>query len=175
VRFAALVALALPFARALSGAAGPTKTPSSLQDLMLEQLDPSADALWAAVGSVVTLKGETTRAPRSESEWNALRGRAEALAAGARRLREPGWRVLPLAGARASADLRDDAEVERRIGADPAVFAGFAAALGVATAQAQIAIERHDAAALTDAGDEIEQACEACHLAFWYPSVRSGP
>jgi cytochrome c556 len=35
--------------------------------------------------------------------------------------------------------------------------------------KALAAIDKKDADALSDAGETIDEACEQCHLKYWYP------
>ena len=48
--------------------------------LMSHVLDPHADIVWAAVGSVVTEKGEQQLAPKTDAEWTAVRNAAVTVA-----------------------------------------------------------------------------------------------
>ena len=64
------------------------------------------------------------------------------------------------------------AEIERRIAANPAAFAAFARGLEHAAQGALAALDAHDAQALMDAGGTIDEACEACHVTYWYPEQR---
>jgi deferrochelatase/peroxidase EfeB len=43
-------------------------------------LDSRADVVWAAVGSVITEKGEEQLAPKTDEEWNAVRNAAAIVA-----------------------------------------------------------------------------------------------
>jgi cytochrome c556 len=61
------------------------------------------------------------------------------------------------------------AEIERRIAADPAAFATFASGLERAAQGALAAIDARNAQGLMDAGGTIDEACEACHVTYWYP------
>ena len=39
----------------------------------------------------------------------------------------------------------------------------------VLSPEALAAIDKKDADALSDAGETIDEACEQCHLKYWYP------
>jgi hypothetical protein len=64
------------------------------------------------------------------------------------------------------------AEIDQRIGANRAALVGFAKGLRVSAAKALVAIDKKDAAALLDAGGDIDEACEVCHVTFWYPNQK---
>jgi cytochrome c556 len=48
----------------------------------------------------------------------------------------------------------------------------FAHGLHSTATQALEAIDRRDSEALLQAGGEIDAACEACHLTYWYPNQK---
>ena len=52
------------------------KTMLSLKDLMERVVDPSADVFWGASGSVITVKGETSRAPTTDAAANGMKAAA---------------------------------------------------------------------------------------------------
>lgn len=109
-----LVHYAAPFGLAvLPGIVAVARTPAagnapaaSIQTTMDRVIDPSADALWASVGTIETKRGETHRAPRNDAEWSALQAHARALIAGARTLQRPHLPVgAPGHGALANASV----------------------------------------------------------------------
>ena len=54
----------------------------------------------------------------------------------------------------------------------PAVFAQKAQGLVGAALIALKAIDAKSAGGLSDAGGDIDEACESCHLVFWYPNEK---
>ena len=62
--------------------------------------------------------------------------------------------------------------MEALVAKDRAGFAKRARGLIDATALALKAIDAKNAAGLSDAGGEIDAACESCHLTFWYPNQK---
>jgi len=48
--------------------------------LMNHILDPQADIVWAAVGSIVTKDGEQQLAPKNDAEWTVVRNAASVVA-----------------------------------------------------------------------------------------------
>lgn len=61
------------------------------------------------------------------------------------------------------------AEIDKRIAANPAAFEELAVNLREVARKGLSAIERRNAGELFDVGGEIDVACEACHITFWYP------
>jgi hypothetical protein len=50
------------------------------------------------------------------------------------------------------------------------LFMGFANGLRVTAREAVEALDHEDVDALLKAGGDIDAACEACHVTFWYPN-----
>jgi len=144
----------------------------TVQAIMDTQVDPSADTIWASVGTVETKAGAVQRQPSSDQAWFDLRKHAARLIEGARLLQAP--RTVGGDGHGALADastpgIRTAAQIQADIRADPARFAQAAARLERAGVHAQAAIDGKDQEALIVAGADIDAACEACHAAYWYP------
>jgi hypothetical protein len=60
-------------------------------------------------------------------------------------------------------------QIEKRIAQDPESWVKFAHAMHDSVMPALKAIDAKDPMALSDAGGAIDQACENCHLKFFYP------
>jgi hypothetical protein len=174
---AALIVMAVPAVPAVSAGSVPSTEAkfvpvATIQDLMLTQVDPSADALWASVSTTITAAGAQEKRPRTPGEWRAVRRLAVSLIeAGNLLLMAP--RQVAERGSKT-----DDANVpgiespqrmQRAIDADPAAFRQAALALRTASLKALSAIDEKDPEALTEAGGDLDAACEACHLRYWYP------
>jgi cytochrome c556 len=166
----AMLAGACMTAPATEGANPRTDTHPSvtLQELMETRVDPAADALWDSVAFIASEKGEEDRRPRTPAEWASVRTRALELIAAAKELAEPGRRVSALNAKPGLGEL-SAAEIQLRFDADPAAFAERAAVLQSAAREALKAIDAKDADALMNAGGTIDDACEACHVVYWYP------
>jgi hypothetical protein len=142
---------------------------------MKYEVDPSADALWDAVGTYVDKHGTVVRQPRSDEEWSAAKGHAIVLAEAANLLLMEGRQVS--VGGRDVEDAGtpgnlNAAQAQAAIDANRAAFIGFASALhGVADSLLK-ATEAKDAGALMNAGAALDEVCEGCHLKFWYPGQR---
>lgn len=123
---------------------------------MAAQIDPAADALWASVAITLTAAGEEVRQPRTAEEWAAVRRSAITLIEATDLLATEERPIAPADAGRAP-------------------FRGFAQSLREAGLKALAAIDAKDAPRLLEVGGEIDQACEACHLVYWYPPSPSGP
>jgi cytochrome c556 len=146
----------------------------TLQELMDTRIDPAADVLWDSVAFIATAKGEEDRRPRTPAEWDAVRQSALALIEAVDELATPGRRVASAEKAPGPGELPASA-IQRRIDANPDAFARHARVLKSATQKALSAIDAKNADALMTAGGLIDEACEACHVVYWYPHQAQSP
>lgn len=148
--------------------ADPSQPALTIQELMDARIDPSADVLWDSVAFIASAKGEEDRRPRTQAEWDTVRQSALALIAAINELITPGRRVASIDKEPGPGELRAS-EIQRLIDANPGAFAGHARVLESAAKQALAAIDAKDTDALMSAGGVIDEACEACHVKYWYP------
>lgn len=150
-------------------AAAPLEALATLQDLMRYEVDPSADHIWDSVGSVTTATGTVERQPRTDAEWAQLRRNAVILLEATNLLVIPG-RQVSVAGFPADGPgVFSSAEIQQRLAGHRAEFDAFAVSLRGTTRKVVAAIDARDPAALLQLGETLDSACEACHLANWYP------
>jgi hypothetical protein len=145
---------------------------ATIQDLMAALVDPSADSLWAAVSATTTATGTEEKQPRTDAEWLAVRHEALLLIEAANLLLTPGRRVADPGHKTEDADIpgiETPAHIARAIAADPARFVAAVRGLRTAGIAALSAVDARDPVALTAAGGQLDAACEACHLRYWYP------
>ncbi len=148
--------------------AAPLRPIATVRDLMDGQIDPAADALWDAVAYVASDQGIEDRRPRTAADWQALRSQALVLIEATNLLAIPGRRVAAVDGPAGPGELRP-AEIRRRIESGRTAFVQYAGLLRAAGLKALAAIDAEDPQALLEAGGVIDEACEACHVAYWYP------
>jgi hypothetical protein len=142
---------------------------ATVQDLMDGQIDPAADGLWDSVAFIATEAGTEDRQPRTDAQWKAVRTNAITLIEAANLLSMPGRRVASADAPVGPGELRP-AEIQRRMESSHGAFVQFARALQQAGMKALTAIDAKDPQALMDAGGVIDEACEACHMTYWYPN-----
>ncbi|MBH17230.1 MAG: hypothetical protein VX338_05685 [Acidobacteriota bacterium] len=115
-----------------------------VQQLMEMVIDPAADIVWESVGTIVTLDGTEEIFPRSDEEWSTVRNSAMVLA-------ESG--NLLMVG-------------DRSKGEGPWMI--MSQALVEAGMVALEAAESKDPEAVFAVGEQIYNACETCHVLYWY-------
>jgi hypothetical protein len=168
------------------GATSPGETPAAggatatfgatgtLQDLMSGLVDPSADILWESVGTIVSAAGTDERQPRTAEEWNEVRHAAVNLIEATNLLTVPGRHVVGAGQALADEGIAGNlssTQIQSMIDSDRATFNGYAAGLNAAAKLALQAIEARNKDGLLAAGEAMDQACESCHLKYWYPNA----
>ena len=122
----------------------PFRPVGDVQQLMEMVIDPAADIVWEAVGTIVTFDGTEEIFPRSDEEWSTVRNSAMVLA-------ESG--NLLMVGDRAK-------------GEGPWMI--MSQALVEAGMVALEAAEAKDPEAIFEVGEQIYNACETCHILYWY-------
>ena len=97
---AALCSAALGVAAASSLAiAQPGQVHASIKDVMDSIIDPSADVLWGAVGTIVDKnEGTIERLPKTQQDWMDIRRAAVRIIEGANLLMIPGRATAPPCG-----------------------------------------------------------------------------
>jgi len=160
------------------------KPVATVQDLMLAIVDPSADFIFGAVATTISIRGTETKAPQNDNEWAVVRNHALTLVEAANLLMVGGRRIASPASINAatvlseeSASVADKAasieltpeEIERRVASNRAAWIRQAKELADAGMQALKAAEAKDVDALLESGDALDAACEHCHLRYWYP------
>lgn len=146
---------------------------ASIQDLMVSEVDPSADYLWESVGTIVTASGTEERRPRTDEEWQAVRVRAVTLAEAGNLLMMDGRSV-----AEPGKKLEDEgvegiltaAESQQAVDDAHPTFVAFALALHDVGKEMLTAIDARDVQGMLTAGEELDAVCESCHIQFWYPN-----
>jgi hypothetical protein len=175
---AALVHTAAPAAAAQSGS-GPVFTPvASVLELMQELVDPIGDEIFESVSVVITAEGSKETRPRTDAEWFALRNKAIQLAEAGNLLKipRPVAPMKPIPGVTPENPGPDDLsapQVEFLLKRDRKAFEAFAQKLTDAALVALNAVDTKNVEGLYEAGDAIDQACENCHLNYWYPGPTS--
>jgi len=158
--------------------APPLKPVASVLDLMLGIIDTNADELWESVATVSTEKGIEERQPRTPEEWKKVRFQALALIEGANLLMMDG-RVVAHPGQQldepgGQGDFTPE-QSQAAVDADRSTFVAYARALRDTAELMLKAVENKDPDAMLEAGGALDEACEQCHVKFWYPNSPQPP
>ena len=141
---------------------------ATIRDIMDSFIDPAADHIWDSVSITMTAKGREEKYPRTDEEWKEMRRRAIQLMEGANLLLVPGRHVAK-AGEQVDPRVAQSPEqIEALINQDRAAFTKMAHALYDSALPVLQAIEAKDKDKLLEVSDGIDQACENCHMKYWY-------
>jgi hypothetical protein len=154
-----------------AAAAPPYHLVASIREVMNSVIDPNVDVVWNAVRTVIDHGTPIDYAPANDEEWAAVRRSALTVIEGANLLMMPGRPVAPPGAGSLSPgiELAPD-QVRALIDMNRNGWNQFARSLQDSVQVAMAAIDKKDAQALFDAGDEIDEVCEACHQIYWYPA-----
>ena len=166
---------AAPASPALATWGGDLTPVVSVKEVMRDLIDPLADNIFDAVGTEVTSKGTREWSPRTDEEWAKVRVGAVAMAEASYLLKVPrpiepaGWEQIkrdPESGELAPP------QVLALINKDPVLWQAKIEVLRNVGREVLEIVDRKDAQALNGAAEDLDSACEGCHLEFWYPSQR---
>lgn len=151
---------------------GELKPVVSVKELMKYVIDPVADNVFNAVGSTTTRSGTIEWEPKSEEDWEKIRIGAVSLAEAADLLKVPRPFAPP-------GDLNNStgpdavelspAAITEKVERDPVEWNARIQALRNAALSIMEIVDKRDVQGVWDAGEFLDQSCEACHRSYWYP------
>jgi hypothetical protein len=167
------LAASTPLALAQQKNSGELPVYSSIREIMDSIVDPSADVIWGAVGTIVDKdQGIRDLLPRTPQDWLNVRRAAVRIVEGGNLLMMPGREAAPRGSKSETPGVElEPVQITALINRNRRNFDAFARQLRLAGAQALLATDARNGDRLMDAGASMENACEGCHQAFWYPSV----
>ena len=161
--------------RAASGS--PYRMVNSIQDIMEGVIAPSADVLFDAVATDITSAGVVDKRPRTDDDWERVEAAAIALVEGPNMIKMPGRRVArpgePTKSEGPDAPELTPEEIQAKINGNRALFIKYANELQDQAIRALDIVRKKDAEGLFNIGEDIDEACEACHLEYWYPNDKT--
>jgi hypothetical protein len=149
----------------------PFEITATIRELMDSTVDPAADGLWDSVAVTSTDKGVEETQPKTDADWAAVRRHAVTLMESMNLVVMKGRHAAP-PGTKAALGELSPAEIDQHIDVNRGALIGFAKALRATAQKALTAIDKKDVQGLFEAGSNIDEACEACHVTFWYPNQR---
>lgn len=154
---------------------GEMKPIVSVKELMRDLIDPLADNIFDAVGTVTSSKGTVDRVPKTDADWDKIRIGAVSMAEGAYLLKIP--RPFAPPGDEnnsqgADAPELSPAAIRAKLEHDPVLWNAKIEALRNVGLEVLEIVKKKDAKALWDAGEDLDVACETCHIEYWYPGEK---
>jgi hypothetical protein len=151
---------------------GDLKPIVSVKELMRDMIDPASDYVFDAIGTVDTKDGTVEIQPRTQADWDKLRVGGVMLAEGIYLLKIP----RPFAppgdennSTGADPEELSPAQIKAKLEADPVLWNAKIEALRNVGLEVLDIVKRKDVKELWDAAENLDEACESCHIAYWYP------
>jgi cytochrome c556 len=142
---------------------------------MRDMIDPASDYVFDAVGTIVTKKGRVERMPKTDADWDRIRIGAVTLAEGVYLLKIP-RPFAPAGDENNSAGPEpfelSPSQIKAKVEADPVLWNAKIEALRNVGLEVIEIVKRKKVDELWDAAENLDQACETCHLEYWYPGEK---
>ena len=155
---------------------GDLKPVVSVKELMRDMIDPASDYVFDAVGTIVTKQGEEERLPKTEEDWARLRAGGVMLAEGVYLLKIPRPFAPPGDENNSTGPEPEElspAQIKAKLERDPVLWNAKIEALRNVGLEVLDIVKRRDAKELWDAAENLDEACESCHIEFWYPGDKA--
>ena len=152
---------------------GDMKPVVSVKELMEYMIDPAGDYVFDSVSTVIDPKGNVIeKAPKTDEDWEKLRIGAVTLAEGVYLLKIP----RPFAppgdenhSVGPDATELSPAQIEAKVKKDPVEWNARIEALRNVGLEVLEIVKKKNTKELWDAAENLDEACESCHRAYWYP------
>jgi cytochrome c556 len=145
----------------------------SIEEIMESIVMPAAQAVWDSVAVNVTEKGIVETKPQTDEDWEKLRWQAVTLVEATNLLIVPGRHAAhPGAKSENPGSELEPEQIQALIDKQRPAFVAHAHVLHEAAMQALRAIDARNIDGISEAGGTIDEACESCHLQFWYPNQK---
>jgi hypothetical protein len=151
---------------------GDMKPVVSVKELMRDMLDPASDFIFDAVKVETTKRGAVERVPKTDQDWDRIRIGAVTIAEGAYLLKVP----RPFApegdennSSGPEATELSPAAIKAKLEADPVLWNAKIEALRNVALEVLDIVKHKRTDELWEAGGNLDQACESCHVQYWYP------
>jgi hypothetical protein len=148
----------------------------SVKELMRDMIDPTADFIFDAVGEEWSSAGVVRRVPRTDADWDRIRIGAVTLAEGIYLLKVP----RPFAppgdvnnSTGPDAEELSPTQIAAKRDKDPVLWDAKIEALRNVGLEVLDVVKRKDVDELWEAAENLDQACEGCHLEYWYPGEKA--
>jgi len=148
----------------------------SVKELMGHMIDPAADIIFDSVYTDSTAKGIVEHKPVTEEDWEKVETGAITLIEGIELLKvvrpfAPAGDVNQSVGP--NAPELSPAQISEKVMKDPVLWNAKIQALRNVGLEVLDVVKKKDAEKLFNAGSDLDEACEGCHVVYWYPNDKS--
>jgi hypothetical protein len=151
---------------------GPLKAIVSVKELMRDMIDPASDYIFDAVKVEIGQHGTKETVPKTEKDWERIRIGAVTIAEGVYLLKIPRPFAPPGDENNTTGEHPTEltpAQIKAKLESDPVLWNAKIEALRNVGLEVLEIVKKKDVNELWEAGDNLDQACESCHLQYWYP------
>ena len=148
----------------------------SVKELMAHMIEPAAYYIFDAVWWDSTAKGLVEHKPVTEEDWEKVETGAITLIEGIELLKV----TRPFAppgdenqSAGPNAPELSPAQIREKVNKDPVLWMAKIQALRNVGLEVLDIVKQRDTEKLFKAGADLDEACEACHLEYWYPGDKA--
>jgi hypothetical protein len=155
---------------------GDLKPVVSVKELMRDMLDPASDFIFDAVKIEFLKTGTVEHSPKTDEDWERIRVGAVTLAEGVYLLKIQ--RPFAPPGDQNNSTGPDatelsPAQIKAKLEHDPVLWNAKIEALRNVGLEVMEIVKNKKVDELWDAGDNLDRACEACHIEYWYPGDKA--
>jgi hypothetical protein len=143
---------------------------------MRDMIDPASDFIFDAVKVEIGKSGTIETVPRTEKDWEKIRIGAVTIAEGVYLLKIPRPFTPPGDENNSTGEHPTElspAQIKAKLEADPVLWNAKIEALRNVGLEVMEIVKKKDVNELWDAGGNLDQACEGCHIQYWYPGDRA--
>jgi hypothetical protein len=143
---------------------------------MRYMLDPASDNIFDAVKIVTTKSGTIEKLPKTDEDWEKLRIGAVTIAEGVYLLKVP--RPFAPPGDQNNSTGPDatelsPAQITAKLERDPVLWNAKIEALRNVGLEVLDIVKKKNTGELWEASYNLDQACESCHIQYWYPGDKA--
>jgi hypothetical protein len=151
---------------------GDMKPIVSVKELMRDMFDPLADNIFESVATIADKNGIHEIFPKTDEDWEKIRIGGVTMAEGAYLLKVK--RPFAPPGDENNSTGPDavelsPAQIMAKVEKDPVEWNARIETLRNVGLEVLDIVKRKDVQELSDAGENLDQACESCHRSYWYP------
>ena len=144
----------------------------SVRELMKFMIDPASDWVFDSIGSEVSYKGLVITEPKTQEDWDKVQTGAVSLAEGIFLLKikrpfTPAGDVNHSTGP--NPPELSPTQIQAKVDMDPVLWDAKIQALRNAALEIAEVAKAKDTNKLFEASGDLDEACEGCHLEYWYP------
>ena len=153
-----------------------SKPAATIRDIMQSMVNPASKVLFRSVTTEMTSAGPVETSPQTAEEWATVRNNGLSIIEASQLLLFRGRRVADPGDGAASEPPEKGAltpaQIQALLARNRATFDKMARAMSDAGRMAVKAADARDPAILASAVEDIDTACENCHMSFWFPNQK---